>query len=136
MIKCYFDGSYLPDKKIIGCGAIIIEDNKIIKKSSHKYKGKSAHHAEWRAMLNLFKLAKSLNLKDLQLTIYGDSLNIINSMKGRKVGLPAYQKRLRVRAIKYEKRFLKIRYKWIPRHKNKLAHSYAKYALNRSISPH
>lgn len=84
-LKLYFDGCSKGNSSTspAGCGWVIYyNDNKI--KSNNKNIGKGTNNeAEYQGIINGLNDILSLNLSFNKLDIYGDSLLVINHLKGK-----------------------------------------------------
>jgi len=131
--KAFFDGSCEPVNPggNMGTGIVIIsEDGEIIFENSQRFPAKKSNTnnaAEYLALIDVLIWVYNNLDKNSEITIFGDSMLVINQMNGRwgisngKYVEYAYE----AKDVK-SKCSAKIKFKWIPREKNMLADELSK----------
>ena len=126
-VVAYFNGTSVANKG--GIGVLIKFPGKEIKIS--KYIGEStSNETEYRAVIELLKKAKELNVE--RLLILGSSDLVINQLNGRYRIRNEKLKKLFNEVKDLEKNFKEVRYEWIPKRKNKEARRLSKKAIYNS----
>jgi len=131
--KAFFDGScepYNPGGKM-GTGIVIIdEDGEVIHKNSQRFEAKDSNSnnvAEYLALKDVLTWVKENLDKNSEITIFGDSMLVINQMKGRwGISEGLYVKAAR-EAMEIKKGCTaKLDFEWIPREENTVADGLSK----------
>ena len=127
IVFAYFNGTCIANKG--GIGALIKLPGKEIKIS--KYIGEAtSNETEYRAVIELLKKAKELNIE--KLLILGSSDLVINQLIGRYKIRDEKLKKLFNEVKELEKNFKEVRYEWIPRKRNREARKLSKMAIYNS----
>lgn len=126
--KLNFDGCSKNNPGLSGCGAVIYNFDKEIW-SSHFFVGESAtnNHAEYAGLILGLQKAKELGIKNIN--IEGDSLLVINQMKGVFKCKSQNLIELHNNAKQLETYFDSITYIHVLRHKNKRADELSNFAV-------
>jgi len=112
----FFDGACRGNPGPMGIGAVLLEKGKKVKEISKRLGKGTNNIAEWSALIEGLKLAKTYGCRELE--VRGDSQLIIRQITGRYIVksenlIPLYDE-----ARKLCRNFEKISFKWVQREKN------------------
>src|SRR5688572_11261655 len=124
MIKCYFDGACEPMNPggNLGIGSLILHDNVEVLKYSgfvEASRTNSNNVAEYMALEKILMFLKGYDCKEETIFIYGDSMMVINQMRGSWRIKHGMYKETALRCKKLIAEISKkLEFKWIPREVN------------------
>jgi ribonuclease HI len=123
----YFDGCSKGNPGISGIGVVLYKDGDVSWELS-KFIGKATNNvSEYTALINGLEYALSQNI--LNLDVFGDSMIVINQMKGIYKVKSENLTELYNRALTLSKQFEEITFKHVYRDKNKIADKLANQSL-------
>ena len=125
MLELYFDGYCLTNPGTIGgYGVVIKKNNKIIKTiSNHFTEIVSNNIVEYRGLNAGLTWLLDNDFEDEDIEVYGDSLLVINQMKGWWRIKKGIYKQMALVTKKLLGNFKNLTFTWIPREKNEEAHN-------------
>ena len=131
-LTLFFDGASRKNPGESGSGWYITSPNQSASKKGYAYTGiKTNNQAEYNGLLNgLKEIKKEYSLKNLSLTIKGDSELIIKQLKG---DYKVKSKNLRPYYLEVQKilnEIPNISFEWIPREENRIADHLANQAID------
>ena len=131
--KLNFDGCSKNNPGLSGCGAIIYNFDKEIW-CGHLFVGENAtnNHAEYAGLILGLQQANKLGIK--KINIEGDSLLVINQMKGTFKCKAQNLIELHNKAKELERYFESINYIHVLRHKNKRADELANLSIEKYLA--
>jgi ribonuclease HI len=112
-----FDGGAVPNPGTRGIGAILLEDNHVLKEISRKLDGIGTNNeAEYSALIEGLKQALALGWTEI--LVQGDSKLVVNQVAGSWKVNKDNLKPLNEEAKKLLSKFQSVKVEWIPREKN------------------
>jgi ribonuclease HI len=129
MYSLYFDGASKHNPGPAGCGCVIYDckGEQVIEKYYYLGNKLTNNQAEYKGLIYGLEMAKINKIKCL--AVYGDSLLVINQMKGTFTVRSENLKQLYIEATKLINFFNDIKFFHIPREQNKKADSLANKAI-------
>lgn len=111
----------------MGLGIVVFKGKKLIKKIS-EYAGLGTNNtAEYHALIRALQEAK--NMGATKVTMIGDSELVIKQVTKEYKTRKKHLKAMRDRVSKLVDKIGDVRFKWVPREKNKIANALAQKAL-------
>jgi len=129
-----FDGGAVPNPGTRGIGAILLEDNHVLKEISRKLDGIGTNNeAEYSALIEGLKQALALGWTEI--LVQGDSKLVVNQVAGSWKVNKDNLKPLNAEAKTLLSKFQSVKVEWIPREKNARADAAASKALGFDEDP-
>jgi len=126
MIELYFDGYCETNPGVFGgYGVVIKKDNEIVKTISQTFTGENISNnvAEYKGLFAGLDYLLAEGLQDNDVSIYGDSMLVINQMSGTWRIKKGLYKNIAKQTKELVKKFSNIEFSWIPREQNTEADS-------------
>jgi ribonuclease HI len=133
MYKGYFDGASKGNPGPAGAGIVIVNpEGRVILEYSKELGIRTNNEAEYLALIELLQKALELGIRELE--IMGDSQLVINQVFGNwNINMP-HLYTLYNQATELLEKFDRVKARWIPREKNRLADSLSNKAITKPPS--
>ncbi len=124
----FFDGACRGNPGPMAVGVVLLENGKRVKEVSKRIGIGTNNIAEWRALIEGLKLAKSHGCKELE--VRGDSQLIIKQITGQYMVKSDNLVPLFNEAVKLCESFERLRFKWVKREENLYTDTLSNKALD------